>query len=267
MKNITKIGVGVFQLEGKTCYDAIKIALEAGYRHIDTAQIYGNEKEVGQAIVDSKIPREEIFITTKIWMENLGKDKFISSLRESLEKLQTDYVDLLLIHWPLKDNSIPMEEYLGELKKAKDLGLTRNIGVSNFTLAQLKQAISILGTQEIFTNQIEIHPYLQNSALVDFCQSHGILVSAYMPLAKGEVIKDPILQTIAEKYQISTAAVALAWLLHKNIVTFPSSTSKEHSVANLEALNLQLRKEDIEQINQINKNERIVNPDFAPNWD
>ena len=150
-------GFGTYRLKGDDAKLAVENALDVGYRHIDTAQAYENEAEVGDAISASKIPRGELFVTTKVWFDNLSADKFITSVQNSLTQLNTDYVDLLLIHWPSPDNKVPMEEYLHELKACKERGLTEHIGVSNFTQSQLDQALSILGKDHILTNQIEVH--------------------------------------------------------------------------------------------------------------
>ncbi len=268
MQNVNKIGLGVFRLEGDTCYNSVKNALELGYKHIDTAQAYGNEAEVGKAVADSGIPREEIFITTKIHLENLGESKFLPSLQESLKLLQTDYVDLLLIHWPIVDNSVKMEEYLPLLKNSKEQGMAKRIGVSNFTIAHVTQAMDILGgSSEIFTNQVEVHPYFQNNKLVDFCQKHGILISAYLPLAKAKVITDDVLNKIAQKHNTNAVNVTLAWLLSRNIITFPSSTKRENLESNLKSLQLQLDAEDIKQISSLDSDDKLTSPDYAPDWD
>lgn len=268
MKNaLFSLGMGTFRLQGDVAYDSVKMALEEGYRHIDTAQIYGNEAEVGQAIADSGIAREEVFITTKVWIESFTKETFLDSVKDSLSKLQTEYVDLLLIHWPSPSDAVPMAEYLGELKQAKTLGLTREIGISNFTIAQTKEAISILGQGEIFTNQVEVHPYLQNDKLVEFCQAEGIQVTGYMPFAYGKVLVDNTLKSIADKHHISTAQLAISWLAQRNIVTIPSSTKRKNLASNLASVSVSLSDEELAAIAKLDRNDRQVNPDFAPAWD
>lgn len=267
MTSIPLLGAGTFRLKDGAAYDSVKMALEAGYRHIDTAQIYGNEAEVGKAIADSGIPREEIFLTTKIWIDKLGSEHFEPSVLESLEKLQTSYVDLLLIHWPLKNNEVPMEEYLPELKAVKDKGLVRHIGVSNFTNVQLEQAIEILGDGEIYTNQVEVHPYLQNRKVVDFCEANGVLVTGYMPFAYGDVLKDEVILAIASEHKATAAQVVLAWMRQNNFVTIPSSTKKANIESNLAAETLVLTEADMDKIFKLDRNHRMANPDFAPEWD
>jgi len=268
MKN-TKftLGMGTFRLQDQVAYDSVKMALEEGYRHIDTAQIYGNEEQVGQAITDSDISRDALFITTKIWIESFTKETFLDSVKGSLAKLKTDYVDLLLIHWPSPKDAIPMAEYLGELKKAKDLGLAQEIGISNFTIAQTQQAIDILGADNIFTNQIEVHPYLQNDKLVDFCQANGIQVTGYMPFAYSKVLSDETLKALAEKHNVSTAQLAIQWLTQRNIVTIPSSTKRKNLAANIEKMGVLLSDDEMAQIAKLDCNDRQANPDFAPKWD
>ncbi len=262
------LGAGTYRLKEQAAIDSVTTALELGYRHIDTAQIYGNEKEVGDAIKASGIPREEIFLTTKVWMDKLSYQHFAASVRESLEKLQTDYVDLLLIHWPLEDESeVSMAEYLGELKAVQDNGLTRHIGVSNFTNAQLQQAIEILGRDQIYTNQVEVHPYLQNRKVVSFCKQNNVLVTGYMPFAYGEVLKDETLHKIADKHFASPAQVILAWLRHQGIATIPSSTNPSNMQLNMAAEKISLDAEDMVQIAELEKGQRMANPSFAPDWD
>ncbi|GGN23177.1 MULTISPECIES: 2,5-didehydrogluconate reductase DkgB [Marinomonas] len=268
MKNTSfTMGMGTFRLQGQVAYDSVKMALEEGYRHIDTAQIYGNEAEVGQAIADSDISRDELFITTKVWFEAFSEDKFIDSVKDSLTKLKTDYVDLLLIHWPSPKDEIDMAVYLNELKKSKEMGLAREIGISNFTIAQTKKAIEILGVDNIYTNQIEVHPYLQNIKLVDFCQANKITVTGYMPFAYGKVLVDDVLNSMAEKHQISPAQLVIQWLAQRAIVTIPSSTKRHNLVSNLKETGVRLSKDEMADIAELDCNDRQANPDFAPLWD
>ena len=264
---IPALGAGTFRLKDQDAFDSVTMALEEGYRHIDTAQIYGNEKDVGKAIAASSIDRSEIFLTTKIWMDKLPGDKFLDSVKESLTKLQTSYIDLLLIHWPLKNNEVAMEDYLTSLKEVKDAGLARHIGISNFTSAQVEQAVSILGEREILTNQIEVHPYLQNEKVIACCEKHSIEVTAYMPFAYGDVLKDEVILSIAQKHQATAAQVTLAWLRQKGYPTIPSSTKRDNLRNNITSLNLVLEDEDMAQIATLDRNHRLASPDFAPDWD
>ena len=266
--SIPAFGLGTFRLKGQTVIDSVRNALDVGYRAIDTAQIYENEAEVGQAIAESGVARDELFITTKIWIANFHHDALLDSLRESLRKLRTDHVELTLIHWPSPKDAVPMAEYLGALAEAKSQGLTRQIGISNFTIAQTRQAIEILGADAIATNQIEVHPYLQNRALIAFLKDQGIHVTAYMSLAYGEVLKDPVIQAIAARHQATPAQVALAWALQQGFAVIPSSTKRDNLAGNLLAADLRLSDEDMAQIATLDRGHRLANPEaIAPAWD
>lgn len=264
---LPRIGMGTFRLKGNDARDAVKSALSLGYRHIDTAQMYGNESEVGDGITSSGIPRREIFLTTKVWHDQLEKNDLINSLHDSLARLKTDHVDLTLIHWPSPDDHVPMEEYLGALRDAQREGLTTHIGVSNFTCAQMDQAIDILGEDAILTNQVEVHPFLANRKVVEHAQKLGIMVTGYMPLAVGKVMEDETLIRIAEARNLTPAQVALAWVASRGVVVIPSSTRATHQKANLDALNVELTEEEVAQIDKLDRNDRIANPGFAPDWD
>ncbi|MGZ9899967.1 2,5-didehydrogluconate reductase DkgB [Shewanella gaetbuli] len=267
MNTMPMLGAGTFRLKQQDAIDSVLMSLNAGFRHIDTAQVYDNEAEVGEAIVQSGIAREEIFLTTKVWTENFASDKFMASVKQSLQKLKTDYVDLLLIHWPLKTDDVSMETYLSELKAVKEAGLTKHIGVSNFTNAQLAQAIAILGEGEVFTNQVEIHPYLQNRKVVEFCQQHKVQLTGYMPFAYGDVLKDEVIQTIAQQHNVSAAQVVLAWMRQNDYVTIPSSTKQANIESNFASLTLTLSADDMAKIATLEKGHRLASPSFAPDWD
>ncbi|EAS77140.1 2,5-didehydrogluconate reductase [Vibrio alginolyticus 12G01] len=263
---VPSFGVGTFRLEGEVVKDSVRNALEVGYRVIDTAQIYGNEAEIGEVLTQSGIARDELFITTKIWVDNMNTEQLIPSLKESLEKLNTDYVDLTLIHWPGNNNNL--SEYMASLLEAKSQGLTRNIGVSNFNIDLLQQAIEVVGKENIVTNQTELSPYLQNRKLVSFMQENDIQVTSYMTLAYGKVVGDPTIAGIAEDYQATPAQVALAWALSKGYAVIPSSTKRENLASNLKALELNLSEEAIAKIDALERNGREVNPEgLAPEWD
>ncbi len=264
---IPNIGLGTYRLKGDEAINAITTALELGYRHIDTAQLYDNEVEVGRAIARSGIARDEIFVTTKIWIDKLGRDSLIPSLKESLDKLALSQVDLVLIHWPSPDNVIPIQEYMTAIAEAKAQGLTKLIGVSNFTNAILQQAIDVVGAEEIATNQIEVHPFLQNKKVVEFARIKGIHITAYMPLAVGKVMEDPLLNAIAERHKFGPAQIALAWLLHQGFAVIPSSTKRFHQELNLQARDIRLSAEEMNQIATLEQNYRIANPGIAPVWD
>uniref|UniRef100_UPI00188C5B0C 2,5-didehydrogluconate reductase DkgB n=1 Tax=Vibrio anguillarum TaxID=55601 RepID=UPI00188C5B0C len=228
--------------------------------------IYGNEVSIVEALVESGIPREELYITTKIWVDNMSKAKLIPSLKESLEKLQTDYVDLTLIHWPGKNENV--EEYMQALLEAKSLGLTKEIGVSNFNIELLDKAFDAVGKENIATNQIELSPYLQNQKLVSYMLEKGIKVTSYMTLAYGEVLKEPLIIDIAGKYKVTPAQIVLAWALAKEFAVIPSSTKRENLISNLQAQQIQLTSEDLDLIDGLERNGRQVSPDgLAPKWD
>lgn len=261
------IGLGTYRLNGDIARNAVKSALSLGYRHIDTAQAYGNEAEVGDGITSSGIPRREIFVTTKIWHDNLHPDRLIASLKHSLERLKTDHVDLTLVHWPSPADEVPMADYLGALHQAQQEGLTDHIGVSNFTVAQMNEARQILGDQTLFTNQVEVHPFLANRRVVDHAQTLGIQVTGYMPLAVGRVMNNKSLAAIGQRRNVSAAQIALAWIVSRGIVPIPSSTRSEHLKENLDALSLSLEPDEMATIDRLDCGERLANPPFAPAWD
>ena len=268
MNTIPAFGLGTFRLQGQVVIDSVRNGLELGYRAIDTAQIYGNEAEVGTAIAASGVRRDELFLTTKIWVDHYAKDKLVASLEQSLAKLRTDYVDLTLIHWPAPGNGVSIEEFMTALADAKARGLTRQIGISNFNIELTRQAMAAVGKEEIATNQIELSPYLQNRKLVDFLQREGIHVTSYMTLAYGKVLNDPVLATIAQQHQATPAQVALAWALQLGYSVIPSSTKRDNQASNLRAQSLQLTAQDMAQIAALERNGREVNPEgLAPQWD
>ena len=265
---IPAIGLGTFRLQGQVVIDSVTTGLEVGYRHIDTAQIYGNEAEVGQAIAASRVKREDLFLTTKIWIENLRRDKLIPSLKDSLHKLQIEQLDLTLIHWPSPQDAIPVAEYMAALLDAKAQGLTRAIGVSNFTNAQLQQAIDTVGAAEIATQQVEIHPFLQNRTVIDFARSQGIHITAYMPLAYGKVVADPVIMSIAARHGVTPAQVALSWSLQQGFAVIPSSTKRANLEANLHFQRITLSPDEMAQMATLERGERLANPEgLAPQWD
>ncbi|ENX10958.1 2,5-didehydrogluconate reductase DkgB [Acinetobacter variabilis] len=268
MNIVPQFGVGTFRLSGQTVIDSVKTALEVGYRAVDTAQIYANEAEVGQAIAESQVNRNELFITTKIWTDNYAPDKLIPSLKESLHKLRTDAVNLTLIHWPAPRLGVQIPELMQTLLEAKQQGLTEHIGVSNFNIELTQQAIDSIGLEHIATNQIELSPYLQNQRLVNFLQAQNIDVTSYMTLAYGKVLNDPVLQGIAVQHQASTAQIVLAWALQEGFAVIPSSTKREHLLANLAAQEIQLTQEEMALISTLERNGREVDPEqLAPIWD
>ena len=265
---VPAFGVGTFRLKGQVVIDSVKNALDLGYRAVDTAQIYENEAEVGQAIAESGIARDQLFITSKIWVSNFAHDKLIASLKDSLKKLRTDHLDLTLIHWPSPNDEVPVAEFMGALLEAKKLGLTKEIGVSNFTIALMKEAIAAVGAENIATNQIELHPYLQNRKVVEFAQSKGIHITSYMTLAYGEVLKDPVIKAIADRHGATSAQVTLAWAMQLGYSVIPSSTKRANLESNLKARTLTLSEEDLAQRAALDRGHRLTNPQsVAPKWD
>ena len=265
---VPAFGLGTFRLKDQVVIDSVRNALELGYRAVDTAQIYDNEEQVGQAIAASRVPRDQLYLTTKIWVDKFGGGALLPSLQDSLRKLGTEYVDLTLIHWPSPQDQVSMREYLEALAQARQQGLTRAIGVSNFTIALIKQAIEILGADAIATNQIEVHPYLQNRTLIAFLREQGIHVTSYMTLAVGEVLKDPVIQAIAARHDATPAQVTLAWALQQGYSVIPSSTKRKNLQSNLKAQTLQLSEQDMREIAALDRGQRLANPKaIAPDWD
>ena len=269
---VPKLGLGTFRLEGEVVKASIQNALELGYRAIDTAQIYNNEAAIGEAIAiaikNHEVTREELYITTKIWVENLNHGAVISSLKESLAKLQTHYVDLVLIHWPSPNNEISVKETMLALMEAKKLGLTRHIGVSNFTMSLMQEAIDAVGIENIATNQIELSPYLQNKKVVDFAKEKHLPITSYMTLAYGKALQDSVIIEIAQKHNATAAQVILSWAMALGYSVIPSSTKRENLASNLQAATLKLDAEDMEAIAALECNGRLVSPEgLAPIWD
>lgn len=265
---VPAFGLGTFRLTDEAVIASVTNALELGYRAIDTAQIYGNEQAIGKALAQSGVAREELFITTKIWTDNLGEDKLIASLQESLEKLGTDYVDLTLIHWPSPGGAVPVEVSLKQLMKAKEQGLTRQIGVSNFTIALMEHAVAAVGAENIATNQIELSPYLQNRKVTEWARQRGIHITSYMTLAYGKALKDDVIARIAQKHSATPAQVILAWAMDAGFSVIPSSTKRENLASNLQSCALKLDEEDKAAIAKLDCNDRLVSPQgLAPAWD
>lgn len=259
------IGFGTFQIEGDDCRKAVKMALESGYRHIDTARMYKNEKEVGQGIKDAPVSREDIFLTTKLQMGELDPAGVRTSCENSLRDLDTDYLNLLLIHWP--ETSVPLTDTLGAMAKLKKEGKIRHIGVSNFTVAWMNEAVNAT-SEHIFCNQIEYHPYLNQDPPIDVCQQHGTGIVAYSPLARGKVLQDRTLAEIGRKYGKNPAQVALRWLIEqKDVIAIPKGSSPDHIRSNFDIFDFSLDAEDFASIQQRQTNGRLIDPDFAPKWD
>lgn len=265
--DIIQMGFGSGGFKGDEGYKIILWALEAGYRHIDTAQRYGNEAEVGRAIRASGIPRQEIFVTTKIHENNYGPGELKRSYEESLEKLDIGPVDLLLLHWPSIDGREPAEQYIGELGQLLDDGAAKKIGVSNFTIALIDEATKVLGARKISANQCEIHAYLQNRTLVNHCQSIGVPMMAFCPLGRSAVVGDPVLAKIGEAHGAAGEQIALAFLLSQDIIIIPSSGNKERIISNFEARNIKLSAAEIDQIKALERGQRVAGKAWDVQWD
>lgn len=264
-EKVPKLGLGTWQLKNKNCVKGVKTALNTGYRHIDTAQAYGNEDRVGKGIEKSEVDRREIFLTTKLWRDNLNQERLFESVEESLEKLRTNYVDLLLIHWPFKDMN--QEEVFQELEKVVESGKATNIGISNFNISQMEEAQRI-SEKKILTNQVEYHPFLDQSKVLNKCRELEMMLTAYSPLARGEVLGNQILNDIGSKHNKSEVQVALRWLVQQdNVAAIPKATSPQHIKENLEIFDFELKDNEMRRIHQLSDQNRKVDPDFAPVWD
>ena len=263
--NVPAIGMGTYRLKGQPAIDIIRKAIGIGYRHLDTAQLYDNEKEVGTAIIESGIERNEIFLTTKVWPTNLTEELFMPSVKESLEKLQTDYVDLLLVHWPHHD--LPIEEYMPRMMKAQQLGLTKNIGVSNFNISQLTASINT--GAKIVTNQVEFHPWINQTKLHDWMRQHHLPITAYCPLGQGKLISSKKLEALASEYGRSPAQIILRWMMQKDdILAIPKSSNIFRLADNIRIFDFELTDDEVEMINAWRlENIRIVGEQAGAKWD
>jgi len=255
------LGIGTWENEApEQCAESVATALDAGYRHVDTAQAYENEAAVGTGIADSPVPREEVFLATKVHWENLGYDDVLASVEESLERLGTDYLDLLYVHWPI--DAYDPEETLAAFEELYESGTIRHIGLSNFEPRNLDAARDALGAP-VFAHQFELHPFLQQEELRAYAAEHDHHVVAYSPLARGKVLDDPVLADIAEKHDASPAAVSLAWLESlDNVATIPKATSESHIRDNWSSYDVTLDETDKERIADLDAGERTV--DFGP---
>ncbi len=263
--SIPALGLGTYLARGNTAVNIVRQALELGYRHIDTAQFYANEEAVGSGIRESGVSREEVFLVTKVWPSNLDKKRFLPSVEESLRKLQTDYADLLLIHWP--HASLPLGSYLGELAKAQEQGMAKLIGVSNFNISQLKRTLDM--GLPIITNQIEFHPLLDQSRLQGWMQGQGLFLTAYSPLAQGKAATNSALESIGREYGKSAAQVALRWILQQELaMAIPKTSSPERLRENMEIFDFELSEEDMARIDELGRRGgRRVSAFHGADWD
>jgi 2,5-diketo-D-gluconate reductase B len=263
--SLPRLGLGTYRMQGAVCREAVESALALGYRHIDTAEMYANEDAIGAALASSNVPRGELHVTTKVWPENLAPDAIRRAFDTSLKKLKLDFVDLYLIHWPARGMNLPAA--LETLMKLKEEGRTRAIGVANFTVALLKQAVEDIKAP-IACNQIEYHVMLDQSKVMGYMAEKSIPLVAYCPLAQGRAASDETLAAIGNKHGAAPAQVALKWLLdQKGVAAIPKASRRESQQANLDALKLQLDDEDRKAIAALPKDKRFVSPAFAPAWD
>ncbi|WP_080873070.1 aldo/keto reductase [Oceanobacillus timonensis] len=257
--DMPKFGLGVYKVEeGQTAVDAVRIALEHGYRSIDTASFYQNEVSVGQGIKESGVPRKDIFLTSKVWNDEQGYESTLAAFERSLEKLDTDYLDLYLIHWPVKDTFIDTWK---ALEKLYHDGRVRAIGVSNFHVQHLER---LLPEVEIVPaiNQVEFHPHLTQEGLRAFCEKQGIYLEAWSPLKRGQLLEHPTLVSIGEKYGKNVAQVILRWDIQHDVVTIPKSVTPERIISNANIFDFELTDEEMKQIDGMNENSRSgSNPD------
>lgn len=264
--SIPKLGLGTWMLRDADCVQAVRYALDAGYRHIDTAQIYENEEAVGEGMKQSGVGRVDVFLTTKIWRDNVSAGRMAASLDESLRKLQTDYVDMLLIHWPVED--VPFDEQMHALQRLQEKGKARLIGVSNFTTRHLSECVEKIGAP-LSTNQVEYHPYLSQKPVLDFLNRHDMFLTAYSPLGRSKLSGDTTLRAIASQHQKSVGQVILRWHMQQpEVVAIPKSGTPAHIAANIDIFDFELSDEEMQTITQLTEHQqRLINPDFSPHWD
>ena len=267
--NIPVLGLGTWQSTGQDCVDVVSQGLKMGYEHIDTAQAYDNEKEVGQGIKQSGVARDKFFLTTKIFPDDMKfePEKLVAAAKRSLENLDTDYVDLLLLHWP--DDRVPLSETIPALCELQKQGLTRNIGVSNFNIANIIEAKKYADVP-IVINQVEFHPFIKQNTLQTFLNNHHILLEAYSPLARGDVFDNEVIKEIADKHSVTPAQISLAWILSdKHRIAIPKTSNPEHLQGNLDAINVQLSADELERIGSLARSDgrKIEHPDYTPIWD
>ncbi|WP_457299817.1 aldo/keto reductase [Phyllobacterium sp. P5_D12] len=261
---IPRLGLGTFRMPGLSAQPAVESALALGYRHIDTAAMYENEAAVGAATAVSGIDRRELFVTTKVWHDQLAPDALHRAFATSLEKLKMDYVDLFLVHWPSADMDIAAT--LTAMARLREHGYARAIGVCNFNMPMIKRAVEEIQVP-IAVHQIEYHPYLSQAPMFQYMRAKDIALTAYAPLAQGRAARDPILETIGRKHNVSGTQAAIAWLLgQEGVIAIPKAARAETQKANFEAAFIRLDDEDLALIASLPKDQRFVNPPFACDW-
>jgi diketogulonate reductase-like aldo/keto reductase len=262
---IPAIGLGTWELRGRTCARLVEQALRLGYRHVDTAQVYENEREVGDGVRASGVRRDDVFITTKVWTNHFAPNDLERSVKESLVKLRLPSVDLLLLHWP--NPQVPLAETLGALAHARQLGLTRHIGVSNFTVALIEQAVASC-PEPLVCDQVEYHPYLDQTKVKAACEHNGLALVAYSPIAKGRIKNEETLAQIGRAYRKSPAQVCLRWLVQQNVAAIPRTSRLERLSENIEIFDFELSDEEMSRIAALaSPRGRLTDFGFAPKWD
>ncbi len=262
---IPAIGLGTWELSGRTCARLVEQALRLGYRHIDTAQIYENEREVGEGLRASRVKRDEVFVTTKVWTNHFAPNDLERSTKESLIKLRLSEVDLLLLHWP--NPHVPLSETLGALAHAKKLGMAKHIGVSNFTVALIEEALAAC-PEPLVCDQVEYHPYLDQTKVREACAQHGMALVAYSPVAKGRIKGDATLTQIGRAHGKTAAQVCLRWLVQQNVSAIPRTSKIERLSENIEIFDFELSEEEMGKISQMGSAKgRLTDFGFAPKWD
>lgn len=265
--SISALGLGTWELRGEACAELVKSALEMGYRHVDTAQMYANEAEVGEGIRASGVAREDIFLTTKIWPDCHAADDFARAVDERLQLLDCGPVDLLLLHWPSR--TVAMSETISALNKARKAGLTRHVGISNFTVSQMQQAVA-LSDAPLLCNQVEYHPLINQDKLRAACRAAGMALTAYCPLARNRVADEPVMQEIAARHNASPADITLAWHMSQDdVIAIPRSSKLERLASNLAAAGITLDTAEVDQISALKTcHLRVCDPEsVAPEWD
>ncbi|NEW93709.1 aldo/keto reductase [Rhodopseudomonas sp. BR0M22] len=262
---IPALGLGTWELSGHVCSRTVEQALRLGYRHIDTAQIYANERDVGEGIRNSHIRREQIFVTTKVWTTHFAPNDLIRSAKESLVKLRLSEVDLLLLHWP--NSHVPLAETLGAMARVRELGLTRHIGVSNFTVALLAEAVAVCPAP-LVCNQVEYHPFLDQQKVLAACRSHGLALVAYSPIARGNAKKSEVLTKIGTAHDKTAAQVCLRWLIQQNVAAIPRSSRLERLAQNIDVFDFELSEPEMQEIFTLGSSKgRLTTTATAPAWD
>ena len=262
---IPAIGLGTWELGGRTCARVVEQALRLGYRHIDTAQVYDNEREVGDGVRASGVRRDDVFVTTKVWTNHFAPNDLERSVKESLVKLRLPSVDLVLLHWP--NPHVPLEETLGALAHAKRMGLTRHIGVSNFTVALIEQAAALSG-EPLVCNQVEYHPYLDQAKVRAACDLHGMALVAYSPIARGRIKSDQTLAEIGHAHHKTPAQICLRWLVQQNVSAIPRTSRVERLSENIEIFDFELTEDEMAMISALaSPKGRLTDFGFAPKWD